>query len=42
MELSEAFDTIDHAILLNELSYYGIGCDESNWFQATYQIVRNM
>ena len=34
MDLSKAFDTLDHKILLNELKYYGVNNTELSWFQS--------
>ena len=32
MELSKAFDTLDHSILINKLAYYGIHGTALKWF----------
>ena len=34
MDLSKAFDTLNHNILLNKLSYYGIKNTSLSWFQS--------
>ena len=34
VDLSKAFDTLDHNILLNTLKYYGVKNTELSWFQS--------
>ena len=34
MDLSKAFDTLDHNILLNKLKYYGLKNTELSYFQS--------
>ena len=34
LDLSKAFDTLDHNILINKLKYYGIKGTEIKWFQS--------
>ena len=35
LDLSKAFDTVKHQILLNKLiKYYGLQQNENNWFQS--------
>jgi len=34
LDLSKAFDTVNHQILLNKRKYYGLQQSEFNWFQS--------
>ena len=34
LDLSKAFDTANHQMLLNKLKYYGLQQSENNWFQS--------
>ena len=38
IDLSKAFDTISHSVLLEKLSRYGIQDNELNWFTDYYFI----
>ena len=37
LDLSKAFDTIDHNILQNELAYYSLNCSDLQLFKSYLQ-----